>query len=392
MSTTPEISGYRREQLLDHPLASVARYVGQRYDVVALVLSETGAADRAVRDRLAASSRIAAVQSGRRSHHSGPPTERHLPVRGHPASPGYSGAERLLDPLDGVIGNDQSAIEEVRRRLDGGGTQADSPAAGRRLWAAAIVIPLIVFVVAYSAGAAINSAAARPEPTSPKVPVPDAVQPTPLASKKVLLPGISKAGQVPLRGGVRLVSLVASTSELSPMPWDKLGLPFAMHIPGPEWLMKELEESSYSIYRQRAGGQAWHGGGRDRRPPVQRPGRLPGRPDGVRCPVVGGTASRHRPRRVTVRPGSARTPRGRALQSVADQSVPEPGDRVLVAGRRRGERRPRQRRNGPGDPERYPDADLLTGDPAHGPLIVKGLLCDRLHAPAVLITLGRRLS
>ena len=253
MSTTPEISGYSfGEQLLDHPLASVWRGTSASgMDVVALVLSETGAADRAVRDRLAASSRIAAVQSG--------PAESPLwaanpnatrPYAVTQLAPGYSGAERLLDPLDGVIGNDQSAIEEVRRRLDGGGTQADSPAAGRRLWAAAIVIPLIVFVVAYSAGAAINSAAARPEPTSPKVPVPDAVQPTPLASKKVLLPGISKAGQVPLRSGVRPVSLVASTSELSPMPWDKLGLRFAMHIPGPEWLMKELEESSYSIYRQ----------------------------------------------------------------------------------------------------------------------------------------------
>ena len=147
-------------------------------------------------------------------------------------APGYAGAERLLDPLDGVIGNDRSAIEEVRRRLDGGGAQASSPAttetphpdarakatavgkvverAGRRLWAATILIPLIVFVVAYSAGAAINSAAARPEPTSPREPVPDAVQPTPLPSKNVLLPGISKAGQVPLRSDVRPVSLVAS--------------------------------------------------------------------------------------------------------------------------------------------------------------------------------------
>jgi hypothetical protein len=275
MSTTPEISGYTfGEQLLDHPLASVWRGTSASgMEVVALVLNEIGAADRAVRDRLAAASRIAAVQPG--------PAESPLwaanlnatrPYAVTQLAPGYSGAERLLDPLDGVIGNDQSAIEEVRRRLDGGWTRASSPAAaeipqpdapakaaavgkvvehaGRRLWAAAIVIPLIVFVVAYSAGAAINSAAARPEPTSPKVPVPDAVQPTPLPSKKVLLPGISKTGQVPLRSGVRPVSLVASTIELSPMPWDRLGLPFAMHIPGPEWLMKELEESSYSIYRQ----------------------------------------------------------------------------------------------------------------------------------------------
>jgi hypothetical protein len=108
--------------------------------------------------------------------------------------------------------------------------------AGGRLWAAAILIPLIVFVMAYSAGAAINSAAAGPEPTSPKVPVPDAVQPTPLPSKKVLLSGISKAGQVPLRSDVRPVSLVVSTSELSPMPWDKLGLRSRCTSPGPSGL------------------------------------------------------------------------------------------------------------------------------------------------------------
>ena len=279
-------------------------------DVVALVLSETGAADRAVRDRLAASSRIAAVQSG--------PAESPLwaanpnatrPYAVTQLAPGYSGAERLLDPLDGVIGNDQSAIEEVRRRLDGGGTQADSPAAGRRLWAAAIVIPLIVFVVAYSAGAAINSAAARPEPTSPKVPVPDAVQPTPLASKKVLLPGISKAGQVPLRSGSP-AGIAGRVDERAVA--DAVGQArAAVRDAHPRARMAHEGARGVVVLDLSAALEAKRGTvvvAIAAHPCKGLAGCLADRTE-FDARWSSGTASRHRPRRVTVRPGSARTPR-----------------------------------------------------------------------------------
>ncbi len=262
MSTTPEITGYTfGEQLLDHPLAGVWRgEAASGMEVVALVLSETGSADQTVRERLAEASRTAAIEPG----------EAEVPLWAANLSatrpyaitqlaPGYSGAERLLDPLDGVIGNDQSAIEEVRRRLDGDPATTDDhaegpkgKAAGRKLWAVAVIVPLVVFIVAYSVGAAVNTAAAEPEPTAPKVPVPDAVQPNPIPSKKIMLPGIPKAGTVPLRNNVPQVPVVTSrdTTALLATQWENLGLPFAMHIPGKTWQLVELEESSYSIYRQ----------------------------------------------------------------------------------------------------------------------------------------------
>jgi hypothetical protein len=284
VTTAPEVAGYSfGEQLLDHPLAGVWRgrsVTGM--EVVAVVLSDAGAADRAVRDRLAQASRTAALEPAR--------VEASLwaanltatrPYAITQLAPGYSGAERLLDPLDGVVGNDQSAIAEVRSRLESAssaappttgtqtstetaGPQQAKPAvangfsrrAGRRVWAVPVLVPLAVFAATYAAGAAINSAASADEPTEPRQPVPAAVAPSALPTKKVLLPGIQKAGTVALRTDVPETTMVGTATAAGTAQIDGLGLPFAMHHPGQGWGVVILEESSYSIYRRVAFGEA----------------------------------------------------------------------------------------------------------------------------------------
>jgi len=299
VSTTPEIPGYSfSEQLLDHELAGVWRGASVTgMEVVALVLSEAGAADPQVRDRLAQASRNAALQPGRTD---APLWAANLtatlPYAITQLVPGYSGAERLLDPLDGVFGNDQGAINEVRRRLDAsappavptyaqaglptytdhprdsgrtfpapGGQPGTSAGAGLpvvaapkggKYWAVMLAVPLFGFLVTYQIGAAVNSASAEPEPSSPKQPVPDAVQPEPLPTK-VLLPGIPKSGPAPPRTGIPPVSLVGATprSVAGTETFDKLGLPFAVHAPNDVWGQVILEESSFSIYRRLLDGE-----------------------------------------------------------------------------------------------------------------------------------------
>lgn len=317
MTDAPQIPGYRfAEQLLDHPLATVWRGAATGgHEVVALVLTDAGAADQIVRDRLATASRDAALQ----------PSAQEAPLwaanltTAHPyaitqLAPGLSGAERLLDPLDGVIGNDRSAIAEVRARLEAApinpplngpaatiptyaepttnpetpyaGTQDPStpyadtqaPSAGTPvtqtpgtqtqpttqsrpgtdggtptsvgwlLWTLVVIVPLVAFVATYSIGASVNSAMADDEPTQPRRPVPSAVQPSPLPTRSVLLPGIPKAPQVALRT-VKNVYLVGNSfvrTENEPLA---LGLPFVMHRPDEELQFATREESSYSIYR-----------------------------------------------------------------------------------------------------------------------------------------------
>lgn len=281
MNAAPQILGYVfGDQLLEHRLATVWRgrsLTGM--DVVALVLTDAGAQDPEVRDRLARASRAAALT----------PAEGEAPLwaanltTANPyaitqLAPGFSGAERLLDPLDGVIGNDQSAIAEVRARLEGGsapppplqkreaiqtaedfkddrpvsptGLPTSPKALGWKLWAVPVVVPLAVFVVTYSVGASVNAAASDDEPTEPRQPVPAAVEPGTLPSK-VLLPGLPKAPQVSLRNGLPPVSVVGGNVRVDEAggPVD-LGLPFAMHEPGRGWTTIRLEESSYAIYRR----------------------------------------------------------------------------------------------------------------------------------------------
>ncbi len=97
----------------------------------------------------------------------------------------------------------------------------------------------------------------RKEPGSPSRPVPDAAQPSPLPTKKVLLPGIPKSAPAPPRTGIPPVSLVGAPrrGQSSTDTFDKLGLPFAVHTPGPNWIQVILEESSYSIYRRLLDGE-----------------------------------------------------------------------------------------------------------------------------------------
>lgn len=307
--STPEIAGYTfTEQLLEHSLATVWRgHSVTGMEVVALVLSDAGATDAAVRDRLAQASRTAALEPGRAE---APLWAANLNAA-HPyaitqLAPGYSGAERLLDPLDGVIGNDQSAITEVRSRLDASvsgyaATRAPSSAPGAsasipsyaaepappgssappatalvpegapvpgapaapgaaqfrnmKLMLAAIVLPFVMFIVMYSVGAQVNSAAGDKEPTTPRQSVPAAVEPSPIPTKKVLLPGIQKAGEVPLRANVPPSYLVGSALPATTDTIQRFGLPFAMHDPGPQWISVILEESSYSIYRRLMAGE-----------------------------------------------------------------------------------------------------------------------------------------
>ena len=292
--STPQIAGYRfGEQLLDHPLATVWR--GQAVDgreVVALVLTDAGAADRTVRERLADASRNAALRPGAQE---APLWAANLNTE-HPyaitqLAPGLSGAERLLDPLDGVIGNDRSAIAEVRARLEAApivppppGTAATIPtyadqhgpqqhpqpptelhgpqqeqqppgttggtptSVGWKLWTIPVIVPVIAFAAAYSIGATVNSSMADDEPTQPRQPVPAAVQPSPLPTNPVLLPGIPKAPQAGLRT-VKNVYLVGNSfvrTEARPL---QLGLPFVMHRPDDEIQVAASEESAYSIYR-----------------------------------------------------------------------------------------------------------------------------------------------
>lgn len=116
----PEIAGYRFEQLLlEHPLAEVWRgraFTGM--EVVALVLTEAGVREQGVQERLVQAGRDAALEPGR--------AETPLWAANFSAArpyaitqlvPGQSGAERLVDPLDGILGNDDAALQAVRSLL-----------------------------------------------------------------------------------------------------------------------------------------------------------------------------------------------------------------------------------------------------------------------------------
>ncbi|MFF1822147.1 hypothetical protein ACFVWG_32875 [Kribbella sp. NPDC058245] len=127
--SAPEIAGYRFEQLLlEHPLAEVWR--GRAFtemEVVALVLTEAGAREPGVQERLVQAGRDAALEPGRQ--------ETPLWAANFSATrpyaitqlvPGQSGAERLVDPLDGILGNDDESLQAVRSLLSQYGGVAPS--------------------------------------------------------------------------------------------------------------------------------------------------------------------------------------------------------------------------------------------------------------------------
>ncbi|NEA35315.1 hypothetical protein [Streptomyces sp. SID13031] len=120
MNSTPQLQEYELDQrLLEHPLAEIWRgrsFTGM--EIVALILSQRGAADAEVRERLGRASRTAALEPGRLQT---PLWAANLtasrPYAVTQLVPGQSGAERLLDPLDGLLGNDEESLGAVRSQL-----------------------------------------------------------------------------------------------------------------------------------------------------------------------------------------------------------------------------------------------------------------------------------
>ena len=284
MSPAPNVSGYElQEQLLEHPLAEIWRgrsVTGM--EVVALVLSDSGAADPDVRQRLDQATRTAAFDSEQAET---PLWAANLtatkPYAITQLVPGQTGAERLLDPLDGVFGNDQPGIDEVRRKLQSYGvapipptTTAYGPppgtpvygaqAAGRsvgdrlgwRVWGIAAVVAMVVFTIAYSIGDGVRDTSPKAAPSAP-IPVPDLVSPSALPSR-VLLPGLPKYVNVRYRAGVPPVSVVGPAfgpNEPTQMV-DQFDLPFAFRwIGSGDFTKVKLTETSYAVNRRVIAGE-----------------------------------------------------------------------------------------------------------------------------------------
>ncbi|QNE20109.1 hypothetical protein F1D05_22075 [Kribbella qitaiheensis] len=294
MNNPPQIQGYQFDQrLLVHPLAEIWRgrsFTGM--EVVALVLSTAGAADPQVRERLGNSSRSAALSPGRQET---PLWAANL-NSDHPYAitqliPGQSGAERLLDPLDGLLGNDEQSLDAVRSQLSQyGGTppeqthtapelpsygaqDAEQPAAERSVvqdtaaavqpvgkvelareysrklgswvYVVVVLIVLIAFTITYSVGAAVGSAVKK----EAAAPISDPVKPAALPTS-VLLPGVSKVTTAAYirTGGPGLVGQTyPSGTDVQVI--KNLDLPFAFGWPRPP-SVRELGESSTTLYRQ----------------------------------------------------------------------------------------------------------------------------------------------
>jgi hypothetical protein len=266
VTAAPEISGYSLDQrLLDHPLAEIWRgrsFTGM--EVVVLVLSTAGAEDPTVRERLDHASRTAALD----------PQREELPLwaanltatRPYAVTqlvPGQSGAERLLDPLDGLLGNDEESLAAVREQLTSYGAApvtdeaaesaeqplTDKPKSKKWPYVAAVVLVLAVFSITYSVGAAIRSATSNVEPA---VPPPAAVSPAAMPTG-VLKPGIvvpdSSTRFIPAPSEGLVGAVYSRKDEVYPA--GGLGLPFEFGFPRPR-LVDEARsgESSSTIYRR----------------------------------------------------------------------------------------------------------------------------------------------
>ncbi|TCN39901.1 hypothetical protein EV644_10311 [Kribbella orskensis] len=272
MNPTPQINGFELDQrLLGHPLAEIWRgrsFTGM--EVVALVLSEAGSADPQVRDRLDLASRGAALRPGQQQTPlwaANLSTDRPYAIT--QLVPGQSGAERLLDSLDGLLGNDEESLAAVRSQLAQYGAvplpPADQPAAaapvnkiemarqvrrkiGRWTYLVVVLIVLLVFTVLYSVGAAIGSAVKEQPPVEGPAAAP--VSPGPLPSP-ALLPGVLKAETAAYAPPVPAVGLVGGTYERGAdvQVVGEVGLPFAFGWPRPP-VTVDLGESSSVLYRR----------------------------------------------------------------------------------------------------------------------------------------------
>ncbi|TDD43128.1 hypothetical protein E1263_41815 [Kribbella antibiotica] len=283
--SAPEIAGYQFEQLLlEHPLAEVWRgraFTGM--EVVALVLTDAGAREQVVQERLVQAGRDAALEPGQ--------AETPLWAANFNAErpyaitqlvPGQSGAERLIDSLDGVLGNDDESLREVRSLLSqyggiaptasstfpsyvGGAappTEADAQPEveqsvvepdsrlarlGGWVYAVAAVVVLLAFTVTYSVGAAVGGVV-KDGPTA--APPPAAVSPAALP-ETVLLPGLPKITTAPYKRPDGKPGLLGATYEANAdlQVVTKADLPFALGWPRPP-AVSSLGESSTIAYRR----------------------------------------------------------------------------------------------------------------------------------------------
>jgi hypothetical protein len=290
-NSTPEIPGYQLDQrLLEHPLAEL--WHGRTFtgmEIIALVLSEDGVRDQTVVDRLAEASRETALVPGRQ--------EAPLWAANFNSSrpyaitqliPGQTGAERLIDPLDGIIGNDDESLRAIRAQLSGYGAmpptlpradgadipsyvdrpqdpqvQADQPEQpqskvdvarqysrklGSWVYAVVAIIVLVVFSIAYSIGSAIGSAV-KNDPTDAGGPAP-AVSPEPLPSA-VLIPPINRVTTAPYKRADGSPGIFGATypAGADVQVVSNAELPFALGWPRPPQV-DFLGESSQLILRR----------------------------------------------------------------------------------------------------------------------------------------------
>jgi hypothetical protein len=281
---TPQIPGYQfDQQLLTHPLAELWRgrsFTGM--EVVALVLSDAGSRDAVVRDRLVKAGRGAALEPGQEETPLWAANfSSDRPYAITQLVPGQSGAERLIDPLDGIIGNDDEALQSVRSQLSQYGAtpptrdaafptygdqqhtdppepQPQQPQSrveiarqyrhkiGGWIYVVSVLGVLVVFSITYSIGSTIGSTV-KDEPVEA---VPAAVSPSPLPSP-VLLPGVDRvttaAYKQPTGSPGVIGAAYAAGADVQPVLYA--GLPFAFGWPRPP-LVSSLGESSSAIYRR----------------------------------------------------------------------------------------------------------------------------------------------
>ena len=282
MNGTPQLQGYELDQrLLEHPLAEIWRgrsFTGM--EVVALILSENGAANSEVRDRLSQASRTAALEPGQEQT---PLWAANLtatrPYAVTQLVPGQSGAERLLDPLDGLLGNDEESLGAVRSQLaqygavpipitshqEGQQTEQPQNAESEQqaeaiaetlghsklgIWGklVAVLIVLAVFSILYSVGSKVGSETKEQRPAGP-APV-AAVAPGPLPSP-ALLPGIVKPKPADYIPPLSAPSLVGATYDRGAdvQQVAGLGLPFVFGWPRPP-STSDLGTTATTVYRR----------------------------------------------------------------------------------------------------------------------------------------------
>ncbi|MFG1820404.1 hypothetical protein ACGFIF_42070 [Kribbella sp. NPDC049174] len=279
MNSIPQIPGYQFDrQLLTHPLADLWRgrsFTGM--EVVALVLSDAGSRDAVVRDRLVKAGRGAALEPGQEETPLWAANfSSDRPYAITQLIPGQSGAERLIDPLDGIIGNDAEALQTVRSQLSQYGavppngdtqfpTYADQPQTdphqpkpqskvefareyrhkiGGWIYLASVLGVLVAFSITYSIGSAIGSTV-KDEPVEA---VPAAVSPSPFLSP-ALLPGVERVTTAQYKqptGSPGVIGAAyAAGADVQPIVFAGLPFPFGWPRP-PE--VSSLGESSSAIY------------------------------------------------------------------------------------------------------------------------------------------------